>query len=160
MRAQLLNKWKTLAALATIGLALTVTGWTLASKADSGANSEPVATTPTQTAANQSTAEKKIQDALAKHPKLKGEKIQVESADGGKVKLTGTISKASQRKVAIQVAEKVAGKGKAIDVLGEQCGNSSCPTGTHCCDCLPKNPQSCQCVPNRQPCDDTSKKTK
>lgn len=159
MRAQLLNRLKILTALATVGLALMITGWTMASKA----YPEPVATppAPVQTAAAHPTTEKKIQNALAKHSKLKGEKIQVKSADG-KYNLTGTISKADKRAVAIQVAEKIAGKGNVVDNLNQPCGAAgSCSSGFHCCDCLPNKPQACQCVPNSQSCDATSsKKTK
>ncbi|MBS1790216.1 MAG: BON domain-containing protein [Acidobacteria bacterium] len=145
------SKRKSLALPLTIGLALTITGWTLAH------TTKP--TTPFSSLASQSTAKpadskdplvKKVIAALAKQSKLKGEKIQVESASEGKVRLTGSTSHQTKRSLAIETAEKVAGKGNVISELVSSCGNQVCNENC-CCSMDRNNVLQCQCQPQACP---------
>lgn len=151
MRINLSPKGKTVAGISLIGLALLVTGWTMTHNPKAETTVPPPDQRPVAVVASQDNPlVKKVYAALAKESELKGENIKVESADGGKIILSGKTSKPSKQALALQVAEKTAGKGKVIHQLPtDGCGNQTCEPPNHCCDCDSQG-NGCVCQPN--PC--------
>lgn len=146
MPINLSHKHKIVAVFSALCLILLITGWTLARNSNPIAPATPPLTSQPQTA-SQDPMVKKVSDALAKQKSLKGEKINVESAGDGKVKLTGKVSNYKNRQLALKTAEKSAGKGNATSELLQDCSarkgtNPLCPIGENCC-CDPSG--NCHC---------------
>lgn len=161
MRINLSPKGKTVAAISLIGLALLIAGWTMARNPKAEVTVPPSVQQPAAAVAvvvsQDNPLVKKVYAALAKKSQLKGENIKVEPADGGKVILSGKASNPTKQALALQVAEKTAGKTNVIHKLSTNCGSQSCDPPNHCCNC---DPQGQGCVCQQNPCTHLKKSAK